>query len=45
MENVALPLELDGVRVKAARAAALEALERLDLAERADRFPGRAVRR
>jgi putative ABC transport system ATP-binding protein len=39
VENVALPLELDGVRVKAARAAALEALSRLDLAERVDRFP------
>jgi putative ABC transport system ATP-binding protein len=39
VENVALPLELDGVRVKPARAAALEALSRLDLAERADRFP------
>ncbi len=39
VENVALPLELDGVRVKAARAAALEALARLDLAERAERFP------
>jgi putative ABC transport system ATP-binding protein len=39
VENVALPLELDGVRVKPARAAALEALTRLDLAERAERFP------
>ncbi len=39
VENVALPLELDGVRVKSARAAALEALARLDLAERTDRFP------
>jgi len=39
VENVALPLELDGVRVKPARVAALEALARLDLAERADRFP------
>jgi len=39
VENVALPLELDGVRVRAARAAALEALARLDLAERADRYP------
>lgn len=39
VENVALPLELDGVRVRAARAAALEALSRLDLADRADRFP------
>jgi len=39
VENVALPLELDGVRVRAARAAALEALARLDLAGRADRYP------
>jgi putative ABC transport system ATP-binding protein len=39
VENVALPLELDGVRVKAARAAALEVLARLGLSERADRFP------
>jgi putative ABC transport system ATP-binding protein len=38
-ENVALPLELDGVRVKAARAAALEMLQRLGLAGRATRFP------
>jgi len=39
VENVALPLELDGVRARAARTAALEALSRLDVAERADRFP------
>ena len=39
VENVALPLELDGVRVKAARAAALEMLQRLGLAGRATRFP------
>jgi len=39
VENVALPLELDGVRARAARAAALEALSRLDVVERADRFP------
>ena len=38
-ENVSLPLELDGVRSKAARAAALDALEELGLADRADRFP------
>jgi len=38
-ENVALPLELDGVRNKAARATALEALEQLGLSARADRFP------
>jgi putative ABC transport system ATP-binding protein len=38
-ENVSLPLELDGTSVKAARASALEALERFGLADRADRFP------
>jgi putative ABC transport system ATP-binding protein len=38
-ENAALPLELDGVRAKAARATALMALEELDVAERADRYP------
>jgi putative ABC transport system ATP-binding protein len=39
VENVALPLELDGVRVKTARAAALDVLERLGLTERAMHFP------
>ena len=38
-ENVALPLELDGVGPRAARAAGLEALEGLGLADRASRFP------
>lgn len=38
-ENVALPLELDGVGIKDARRAAVEALERMGMAERADRFP------
>jgi putative ABC transport system ATP-binding protein len=38
-ENVALPLELDGIAVRTARAAALTALERLGLPERADHFP------
>ncbi|HZC72227.1 MAG TPA: ABC transporter ATP-binding protein [Jatrophihabitans sp.] len=38
-ENVSLPLELDGVAVRAARNAAVDALERLGLADRADRFP------
>ena len=38
-ENVSLPLELDGTRSKAARRVAIEALEELDLADRADRFP------
>jgi putative ABC transport system ATP-binding protein len=38
-ENVSLPLELDGVAVRAARSAALAVLDRLGLAERADHFP------
>src|SRR5918994_5678357 len=39
IENAALPLELDGVRAKAARATGLEAMEELDVADRADRYP------
>jgi putative ABC transport system ATP-binding protein len=39
VENVALPLELDGVKVKVARAAAMEVLARLGLTERATRYP------
>jgi putative ABC transport system ATP-binding protein len=39
LENVTLPLELDGVRAKDARAAGLEALEELDVADRADHYP------
>jgi putative ABC transport system ATP-binding protein len=39
VENVTLPLELDGMRAKAAQATGLEALEELDVAERADRYP------
>jgi putative ABC transport system ATP-binding protein len=38
-ENVALPRELDGVRVRAARAEAREALAAVDLDDVADRFP------
>jgi putative ABC transport system ATP-binding protein len=38
-ENVALPLELDGISAKTARAAGLRALEGLGLSERATRFP------
>src|SRR5215471_4576183 len=38
-ENVALPLELDGVPVRRARAAGLRALDGLGLAGRADRYP------
>jgi putative ABC transport system ATP-binding protein len=39
VENAALPLELDGVGARAARATALEALEQLDVAERAACYP------
>jgi putative ABC transport system ATP-binding protein len=38
-ENVALPLELDGVGAHTARAAGLKALKSLGLTDRADRFP------
>lgn len=39
VENVALPLELDGVGARAAAASGLEALERMGLSEQADRYP------
>jgi putative ABC transport system ATP-binding protein len=39
VENVALPLELDGVGVKAARETGLAVLEELGLAEQARRYP------
>ena len=39
VENVSLPLELDGVRAKTARTTGLKAMEELDVAERADRYP------
>jgi putative ABC transport system ATP-binding protein len=39
LENVALPLELDGVSARKARTAALESLEELGVAERADHYP------
>lgn len=39
VENVSLPLELDGVGAKKARAAGLVALEQMGLADRADAFP------
>lgn len=38
VENIALPLELDGVNAKQARVQALAALERVGLPELADRF-------
>jgi putative ABC transport system ATP-binding protein len=38
-ENVSLPLELDGVSARKARAAGLEALEQLGLGDRAGHFP------
>jgi putative ABC transport system ATP-binding protein len=39
IENVTLPLELDGVPAKSARTAALQAMEELDVVDRVDRFP------
>src|SRR5512133_3537616 len=39
IENVTLPLELDGVSSKTARATALGAMLELDVEDRADRFP------
>jgi putative ABC transport system ATP-binding protein len=39
LENVTLPLELDGTRARAAQETGLEALQTLDVAEHADRFP------
>jgi putative ABC transport system ATP-binding protein len=38
-ENVSLPRELDGLGVRAARREAMAALEEVDLADLADRFP------
>jgi putative ABC transport system ATP-binding protein len=39
VENVTLPLELDGVKARVARAAGLEALAQFDLADKASRYP------
>jgi putative ABC transport system ATP-binding protein len=39
VENVTLPLELDGVRARAARSTGMKALAELGVAGRADRFP------
>jgi putative ABC transport system ATP-binding protein len=39
LENVTLPLELDGVSSKEARASALEAMAELEVADHADRYP------
>lgn len=39
VENVALPLELDGTRTRAARGAALTALAEVGIEDLADRFP------
>ena len=39
IENVTLPLELDGIRARDARAAGRQALEELAIADRADRYP------
>jgi putative ABC transport system ATP-binding protein len=38
-ENVSLPLELDGIGLRKARAAAMSALEELDLVDRAGHYP------
>jgi putative ABC transport system ATP-binding protein len=38
VENVTLPLELDGIGAKAARATGLEAMEQLQVADHADRY-------
>lgn len=39
VENVALPLELDGLSASKARAVALEAIDQVGIADLADRFP------
>jgi putative ABC transport system ATP-binding protein len=39
VENVSLPLELDGVPARKARVAGMEALEELDLVDRAPHYP------
>jgi putative ABC transport system ATP-binding protein len=39
LENVTLPLELDGVPAKAARGTAVEAMGELHVADRADHYP------
>lgn len=39
MENVTLPLELDGITARVARLAGMKALERLGVADKAARFP------
>jgi putative ABC transport system ATP-binding protein len=39
VENVALPLELDGVAARVARVAGMAALDQLGVADKADRFP------
>jgi putative ABC transport system ATP-binding protein len=39
VENVTLPLELDGIPSKAARKTALDAMEELEVADHADRYP------
>ena len=39
IENVTLPLELDGVPAKTAYPAAIQAMEELDVADRTDRYP------
>ncbi len=38
-ENVAMPLELDGMKSRSAREVSLQGLEQLGVADKADRFP------
>ena len=45
VENVTLPLELDGTRAKTAQEAGLKALEELDVADERRSLPGRALGR
>src|SRR5262245_47984641 len=39
LENVTLPLELDGIAARAARGAGVDAMAELDVADRADHYP------
>ena len=44
VENVALPLELDGIDWKTAKSRAMEALERVELLHRAESYSSQAFR-
>ncbi|MEQ1825022.1 MAG: ABC transporter ATP-binding protein [Pirellula sp.] len=41
LENIALPMELDGIEWKIAKSRAMEALERVELVHRADHIPAK----